>query len=473
MGFLTELLHTITERSRSLMIWQDSSHAVAVASGALSRPADLERLCELLISVRGEASGVVLAKHIVDLWHVLAPDERRDFLLALADRFGADRARLDRAVDAYRNEASSEAILELHVAAEPRRQELIRRLNLAPNGIATLVAMRQELLTLQRDHPALSVVDADFQHLFGSWFNRGFLVLRRIDWSTPANILEKIIRYEAVHEISSWAELRRRLQPADRRCFAFFHPQLNDEPLIFVEVALTTAIPACIETVLSPERQPIAAETATTAAFYSISNCQEGLRGVSFGNFLIKQVVEDLKRELPGLSTFITLSPVPGFARWLAQERQNAESEVLTGDDRMALQNLDMPDWHKNADIQALVDKALLPAAAWYLLKAKTRHDRPIDPVSRFHLGNGARLEQINLLGDPSPNGLRQSHGVMVNYLYKLDDIEQNHEAFASKGEVAASLAVKKQLRSEQANGAAKPARPDKAPAERTKELAR
>ena len=462
MGFLSELLHTITERSRSLMIWQDQAVLAPDAAGAASKTSDLERLCELLISVRGEASGVVLAKHIVELWQSLSADERRDFLLSLAERFGADRARLDRAVGTYQDEPTPAAILELHLAAEPRRQELIRRLNLAPNGIATLVAMRQYILGIERDHAELAVVDADFQHLFGSWFNRGFLVLRRIDWATPANILEKIIRYEAVHEISSWAELRRRLQPADRRCFAFFHPQLIDEPLIFVEVALTTAIPSRIDSVLSPEREPIAAEEATTAAFYSISNCQDGLRGVSFGNFLIKQVVEDLKRELPKLDTFITLSPVPGFARWLQQERNAPTSDALTEMDKQALDMLDSPDWHQDELQRALMEKPLLQAVAWYLLKAKGRSGRPADPVSRFHLGNGARLEQINVFGNLSPNGLRQSYGIMVNYLYKLDDIEQNHEAFASKGEVAASSAVRRQLRADTQTSPGKPSKAEK-----------
>ncbi|MBY0612726.1 MAG: malonyl-CoA decarboxylase [Beijerinckiaceae bacterium] len=446
MGFLTELLQTIGDRSRSL-IYRPPSRPDGRAIRPDISQADLETLCELLISVRGEASGVALAQHIVSRWEALSSDERRIFLRTLAERFGADQSRLDAAIAAYQAERTPASILDLHIAAEPRRQELIRRLNLAPKGIATLVQMREELLAFQRDDPGLRVVDADFQHLFGSWFNRGFLVLKRIDWSTPANILEKIIRYEAVHEITSWAELRRRLEPADRRCFAFFHPQLIDEPLIFVEVALATAIPSRIDAVLSVDRKPIAAEEASTAAFYSISNCQEGLRGISFGNFLIKQVVEDLKRELPRLDTFVTLSPVPGLARWLKAEMAEERSSALGEEDKAILKLLDEPGWHLDAEKTATVEKALMSAAAWYLLNAKNAAERPIDPVSRFHLGNGARLEQINFCGDTGPNGRRQSHGIMVNYLYKLDDIEQNHEAFVSKGEVAASAAVTKLLR--------------------------
>ena len=219
----------------------------------------------------------------------------------------------------------------MHSAAEPRRQELIRRLNLAPGGTAALVRMREELLRALKEDRELEGVDSDFTHLFSSWFNPGFLVLRPIDWSTPANILEKIIRYEAVHEIGTWDDLRDRLEPPDRRCFAFFHPQLVDEPLIFVEVALTTAVPGAIGELLAEDRVPIPASEANTAVFYSISNCQDGLRGISFGNFLIKQVVEELKRDLPRLATFVTLSPAPGFARWLAEERKHEDGSGLSG----------------------------------------------------------------------------------------------------------------------------------------------
>ncbi|MEF9605783.1 malonyl-CoA decarboxylase family protein, partial [Paracoccus sp. PXZ] len=252
-----------------------------------------------------------------------------------------------------------------------RRQELFRRLNLAPGGTAALVRMREELLRHLRDNPALRRVDGDFAHLFASWFNRGFLVLRHIDWNTPASILEKIIRYEAVHAIQNWDDLRNRLQPTDRRCYGFFHPQLVDEPLIFVEVALTEEIPDNVAGLLDLDRQPIQAERASTAVFYSISNTQRGLAGVSFGNFLIKQVVEELKAELPNIRTFVTLSPVPGFAAWLAGQRKDAMSELIDADQRLAFAVLDDPDWHKDPAVAESLRAPLLAAAATYFLRAR------------------------------------------------------------------------------------------------------
>jgi malonyl-CoA decarboxylase len=270
-------------------------------------------------------------------------------------------------------------------------------------------------------------------------------VLRRIDWSTPANILEQIIRYEAVHEIRDWNDLRRRIDPVDRRCYAFFHPQLNDEPLIFVEVALTETIPTAIAPLLAAERQLVPTERARTAVFYSISNTQKGLGGISFGSFLIKQVVEELRRELPKLDTFITLSPVPGFMQWLKQ----AEDVPVSDEERTLLENLDKPDWFENAELTAQLRAVVEPLAAHYFLKARTPKGRLIDSVARFHIGNGARLEKIDWLGDLSPKGLRESAGIMVNYLYRLEDIEKNHEAYANQGDIAASSAVKKLLKTE------------------------
>jgi malonyl-CoA decarboxylase len=281
-------------------------------------------------------------------------------------------------------------------------------------------------------------------HLFSSWFNRGFLVLRRIDWSTPANILEKIIRHEAVHEIKSWDDLRRRIDPPDRHCYAFFHPALVDEPLIFVEVALMRDIPGAIAPILAAERELLDPEKATTAAFYSISNCQRGLAGVSFGNFLIKQVVEEVSRDTSRLSNFVTLSPAPGFADWLRRERQTDDSVALDAEDRAALEKLDVESWWERTDIREEIEEPLLRAAAWYFLHARNRRGLPLDAVARFHLGNGARLEQIHVLADASAKGLHQSYGVMVNYLYDLDDIEKNHEAYAANRTIAASNAVKK-----------------------------
>ncbi len=332
----------------------------------------------------------------------------------------------------------------LHFASEPRRQELIRRLNRAPGGTGALVEMRADLLTLLNGHKDLAALDRDIVHLLASWFNRGFLVLRRIDWSTPANILEQIIRYEAVHEIRDWDDLRRRIDPIDRRCYAFFHPAMPDAPLIFVEVALTETIPGAIAPLLAVNRKPVPADRARTAVFYSISNTQRGLGGISFGNFLIKQVVEELRRELPKLDTFVTLSPVPGFMSWL----KDGKDLPISDEDRALLKHLDEPNWFDNAELAGELRALIEPLAAYYFLKARTAKGRLIDSVARFHLGNGARLERINWLGDLSPKGLRESAGIMVNYLYRLDDIEKNHEAYANDGEVVASSAVKKLLKS-------------------------
>nr|WP_246399770.1 malonyl-CoA decarboxylase [Amaricoccus macauensis] len=428
----------MTERGRNLIRWRGPEEAPVAAP-------DLASLGDLLLSRRGEASGVALARALVAAFDAAAPEERLGFFALLADRFGPDRAAVDAAIEAVRDDAP-DAVERLHAASEPRRQELLRRLNLAPGGTAALVRMREELLRHLREHPELRRVDADFAHLFGSWFNRGFLVLRHIDWTTPANILEKIIRYEAVHAIQNWDDLRNRLEPTDRRCYGFFHPQLADEPLIFVEVALTEAIPDNVAGLLDLDRAPISPEKATTAAFYSISNTQKGLAGVSFGNFLIKQVVEDLKAELPNVKTFVTLSPVPRFAAWLKREREDDASALLDTDSRATLDLLDEPGWHLNPDKAEAVRAVLLPLAAHYFLKAKDDAGRPIDPVARFHLGNGARLERLNFLGDVSPNGLRQAHGLMVNYLYDLGQIEKNHEALAEKGRIAASEAVRRAL---------------------------
>lgn len=450
-SFFSDMLQSLTESGRRFLSLSPARDGETGAIGST------ETLCETLLSSRGEASGMALAKNILDRWQAFDLEKRRDFMLMLLQRFGPNVERLERAIDAYRADPTPKAMLEVSAAAEPRRQELIRRLNLAPNGIATLVRMREDLLTLKKADPDLEAVDADFAHLFGSWFNRGFLVLRPISWSTPADILEKIIRYEAVHYISGWDELRRRLAPADRRCYAFFHPQLIDDPLIFVEVALTREMPSNIADLLKESRTPIRATEATTAAFYSISNCQKGLKGISFGNFLIKQVVEDLRRDLPRLENFVTLSPAPGFADWLTRERRAETSKVLPVADRRRLAVLDEPGWPDRPETVASVQPTLTSAAAWYFLKGRDRHGKIIDPVARFHLGNGARLERINFLADRSGRAMGQAHGLMVNYLYKLDDIETNHEAFASRGEVVAATAVRRLVpASEPARGSAK-----------------
>ncbi|HYA05238.1 MAG TPA: malonyl-CoA decarboxylase, partial [Xanthobacteraceae bacterium] len=373
----------------------------------------------------------------------LTTGPRIAFFEALATTFGHDRARLERAIAAYRQSPSDATAAELHHASEPRRLELLRRLNLAPGGTAALVRMREQLLdTMDHRRDDLAVIDGDFVHLFLSWFNRGFLVLRRIDWSTSAAILEKIIRYEAVHEIRDWADLRRRIDPPDRRCYAFFHPALVDDPLIFVEVALTREIPAAIAPILSDKREPVEPRRATTAVFYSITNCQRGLAGVTFGHFLIKQVVEEVSREVSRVGVFVTLSPVPNFADWLKRERGNPASAALDDDDREALNALDHPDWWRRPDQAEAVREPLLRAAAWYYVRARNGRGLPVDAVARFHLGNGARLERLDFLADTSERALKQSYGLMVNYLYDLDYIERNHEAYADERAVVASSQV-------------------------------
>lgn len=402
----------------------------------------MKTLCDALLSSRGEASGVALATTILDGFETLDGNERRDFFAMLTESFDPDGDRAIAAAQAFAKDRSARTLAELIDASEPPRQELMRRLNLAPGGTASLVGMREALLPYLRDHPDFARLDADFQHLFQSWFNRGFLVMRPIDWTTPAHILEKIIAYEAVHEIRNWDELRLRLQPADRRCFAFFHPSMPDEPLIFVEVALTPEIPASIQALLSYDRKILSPSAATTAVFYSISNCQQGLRGVSFGSFLIKQVAQDLAREIPGLKTFVTLSPVPGFNRWLKAIAAGSETNKAA----QALATIEAEDWHENAETVKAARELLMPLAAEYFLEGKRSDDQPVDPVARFHLGNGAILRQINWLGDTSPKGLSQSAGIMVNYLYDLSEVEENHEAYAARREVKAARSIRSLL---------------------------
>ncbi|MFL4971610.1 MAG: malonyl-CoA decarboxylase [Xanthobacteraceae bacterium] len=441
-SFFGELLQTITERGRALI-----DRAGARRESSAARSQNLVELCDELLSRRGEASGVALARDILTRYDQLTTGPRIAFFEALATQFGPDHERLTGAIEQWRREPTEETIAELHDAAESRRQELFRRINLAPGGTAGLVDMREQLLEAMTHRDDLAAVDADFVHLFSSWFNRGFLVLRRIDWATPAIILEKIIRYEAVHRIRGWDDLRRRIDPPDRRCYAFFHPALVDDPLIFVEVALTRDIPSGIAPILTSQREAIQPDRATTAVFYSISNCQRGLTGVTFGHFLIKQVAEEISREIPNISTFVTLSPVPGFADWLARERAREVSTVLSDDDRVALAHLDTQGWWQMPNTRDAVREPLVRAAAWYFLHGRSKNGTPLDPVARFHLGNGARLEQINWLADTSAKALSQSHGLMVNYLYDLKNIEKNHEAYAETRTIVTSNTVKRLAR--------------------------
>ena len=392
-------------------------------------------LAKALLSVRGEASGVALATDLLNLYAQFDGAGKRQFFDMLANEFDPDDDNLTSSWERYKSEGTT-ALPALFRSVEAPRQELFRRLNQAPDGTASLVRMRADLITMKRESVAFERVDFDLRHLLQSWFNRGFLKMQSIDWSSPASLLERLIRYEAVHDINSWTELRLRLDPQDRRCFAFFHPVIPDEPLIFVEVGLTIGMPDNIQEILAEDRTPIDASVATTATFYSINNCQPGLSGISFGHFLIKQVAADLKRELPGLNCFVTLSPIPSLMNEL---RKIASSE----EERMTLDSLSAPESFAKIE-PAAAQKFLLNRAADYFMQVRDAAGRPRDPVARFHLGNGARLERLNWEADMSANGLRQSGGIMVNYLYELSNLEENHEAFVERGKVVTGTAFER-----------------------------
>ncbi len=445
-SFLNGLFDQIVDRGRSLL---------DLSLVGLGQGDSIEDLARALLSGRGESSGVVIAQAILAAYRSLEAEQKAAFFMFLMEKFAADEDSVREAASDYLEHPGPSTLNVLARATEAPRQEFFRRLNLAPGGTADIVAMRADLLDILKEHPELAPVDEDIVHLFGAWFNRGFLVPRRIDWTTPATILEKIIEYEAVHEIHGWGDLKRRLDPVDRRCYGFFHPSLVDEPLIFVEVALTLDMPASIQELLHEEIVDTG-KAPTTAVFYSISNCQKGLGGISFGNFLIKEVATDLAGELPSLKSFVTLSPIPTFARWLELERGNEKSTVLDGDDLVTLSALDEAGWHGDKNVLRDLKGLITGLGAHYLVAGKTPAGRPLDPVARFHLGNGARLERVNWMGDVSDQGIARSAGLMVNYHYDLKDIERNHEAFANEGKVAASSQVTKLAR--RAVKAAKPA---------------
>ena len=399
---------------------------------------DLRELCHTLLRTRGEASVVTLARRTLDVFARLDADGREGFFDLLRDDLGAEAAALDAALEGYRTSPGPETAAALAAAAEPRRRQLLHLMNTAPEGMSDILSMRAALLDTLSRRPELKVVDDDFLHLFRSWFNRGFLELHRIDWGTPALVLEKIIEYEAVHQILDWDDLRRRLQ-ADRRCFGFFHPSLPDEPLIFVEVALCKGLAGSITDLLFGKVEPEV--DADTAIFYSISNCQRGLTGVSFGNFLIKQVVHELAAEIPKLRAFATLSPVPGFRKWLVRAAREGRLPLGPGGAKVRLDGVDLPDWPADRAPGEHLQAGLSRLCAHYLLREK-RGLHPLDPVARFHLRNGARLERINWMGDPSPTGLARSAGMMVNYVYDEASVVANHEAFVNDGRIARSRAI-------------------------------
>lgn len=404
MSLLADLLSTLIDRR------------VPVSGRTRTDGRKTEDLCRDLIGNLGEVTGYAMARQILDDYEAMEDARKHAFFQFLNEQMDVDADAIIAATQAYSAEASARNFRRLMKAAEAPRQELARRLNQVPGATGRIVAMRNDLLRFIKTDPALAKLDADLQHLLSSWFNRGFLVLRPINWESPAHVLDKIIAYEAVHAIDSWDDLRRRLQPSDRRCFGFFHPAMPDEPLIFVEVALTKGIPGSIQSVLSEGRAPLPEAQADTAVFYSISNCQAGLAGISFGNSLIKQVAGDLRTALPQITTFVTLSPIPGLMKWLTETGRHDRK-----DDPEALRAL----------------------AIHYLLEAKRDGGLPRDPVARFHLNNGASVHEVHARADLSPNGLAQSGGAMVNYLYDLARITENHEAFATMQTVTASAALR------------------------------
>ena len=387
---------------------------------------DINKALDSVMSTTGEVSTQVYAEHLLNLIEGLDDNGLNKFLNNLLTKYDIDTKILLKNAKTYSSEKSQKNYQEIRNSSEPRWIELFRRLNSTSNGTYKLVQLRERIRSLNNDD--LKIFDYGLLNLFKYWFNPSFLVLEKIDWETPANILEKIIEYEAVHEINSWDDLRARLAPEDRQCFAFFHPLIPNDPLIFVEVALCDGIPKSIQNIIQIDREEIDIEEANTAIFYSISNCHNGLLGISFGNFLIKKVAKNLKRELPELNQFLTLSPLPGFMKWMEEYA---------------------PITFERCSEKNCSDDELMKKAIKFLTESDRKDGMPNDPVGRFHVGNGASLERINLNADLSEKGLLQSYGVMANYLYDLNVVEENHETFFKNKVVPVSseiLALKKKL---------------------------
>jgi malonyl-CoA decarboxylase len=447
---------TLIDRTLSNLrrAWRDIAEPLKVALTGAVRPElpedDLDRLRRridaCLAGQGGEVSARARAADLGRSYLGLNDVGRTRFLRLLVDEYGTDGEDVDAAIEAYRTavDAGGQRRAEgrLRQALEPRRIKLLTQFNGLPEGIKFLVELRAEVQRHLKDDPSLSPLDDDLRDLLASWFDVGFLDLRRITWEAPAALLEKLIRYEAVHVIRSWEDMKNRLD-SDRRCYAFFHPRMPDEPLIFVEIALVDGMAANVQALLdeaAPKGDP---QDADTAIFYSISNAQTGLAGVSFGDFLIKRVAEDLSHQLPRLKTFATLSPIPGFRRWLKSVREKGEISFSVADAALLTELETREDWHKD-DVFAQKVKAPLTRACARFLMQTDKRGRALDRVAHFHLSNGARVERINWLGDTSRNGLSQSYGLMVNYLYRLADVEANHEAYRGEGTIAASTAVKR-----------------------------
>ena len=435
-SFFNKLFSSIAERGRILL-----SPRLRAVVARRNRVAKLAELCHALLAEQGEPASAALAMEALTVYSALDEAGRAEFFELLDGEFSPRPEVVTQAMDAYRANPGAQALAVLAQAVEAPRQELFRRLNMAPAGTAALVEMRGLVLHQLPHRPQLWSVEADLAHLLRSWFNRGFITLQRIDWHTPAHILEKLIRYEAVHAINGWDDLRRRLA-ADRRCFAFFHPALPDEPLIFVEVALVRGLAAAVQPLLDPQSEIGDPDRADAAVFYSISDCQAGLHGISFGNFLIKQVAAELQEELGKLKTFATLSPVPGFRAWL--DARTPQLAALGHGSELAvwLEKTRGQTGRRAAAPGEETRELLLQLCAHYLIRERRDGGRPLDAVARFHLRNGARLERINWAADGSPHGLASSAGIMVNYLYEIDEVERNHEAYVNEGKIAISRRV-------------------------------
>lgn len=408
----------------------------------------INELCEELATVKGEAMGTAMAYEVVKAYRQLDEAQRLAFFQHLLDSYSVDPEEILACADAYRENSDLKNYNALRNTIESPRVRLFRRINVAPKGTATLVVIREHLLKLMKENPEFKPVDDDLRHLLISWFNRGFLTLEQISWNTPAHILEKLIAYEAVHAMDGWDDLRRRLEK-DRRCFAFFHPALEDEPLIFIEVALVKGMASSVQKLLErnlPTEEEESSLDADTAIFYSISNCQKGLKGISFGNFLIKQVVKEITKENENITQFATLSPIPGFKRWLSKELENEASEYLDDDKRQSLTVLGEDGWQEQEHILDELQPVLTKLCAQYLYQAK-RGSGPLDPVANFHLGNGAQISRLNWQGDTSANGIKNSAGLLVNYAYELGKVEENHEAFINDGTIACSSDILKLLK--------------------------
>ena len=400
-------------------------------------------LCDDLISNKGAAFGITVARDITELYQTLSIENKILFFKSINEKYRPSFTKVNEAIDVYKNSQNEKTLSDLFKVSEGKRRELFMRMNMAPNGTSIIVSLREDLLKILKENRDLVSLDEDLKHLFKSWFNPGFLKLKKITWDTKAAILEKIIKYERVHHMKDMNELKRRLGE-DRRFFSYFHPALEDEPIIFVQVALTNGLGRSIQEIMKQSSGD--EKKYDTATFYSISNCQEGLSRVTLGNFLIKRVVHEIQEELPHIKNFGTLSPIPGFVEWFSYLEESKIKNILGNvkdQDVMFLKSNDL----KIGDKRIIDNKeAIIKLVSHYIVNEKNSDGFPVNDVSRFHLGNGAIVEDIIINANISENGFKRSFGVMVNYLYELKNIEKNHEEYMNKKKVIISDKLKKYL---------------------------